>query len=119
MIQGGGFEPGMKQKPVPRAPIQNEATNRLANETGTLAMARTPDPHSATAQFFINLKNNEFLNHRDASPRGYGYAVFGRVVRGMEVVNSIARVRTGSVAGHNDVPTEPVVIQSAALVASK
>ena len=119
MIQGGGFDRNMKQKSITRQPVENEATNRLANETGTLAMARTPNPHSATAQFFINLKNNEFLNHRDPSPQGYGYAVFGRVVRGMEVVNSIAKVRTGPAGPHNDVPTEPMVIQSAAIIAAK
>jgi cyclophilin family peptidyl-prolyl cis-trans isomerase len=117
MIQGGGFERDMKQKAITRPPVENEATNKLANDTGTLAMARTPNPHSATAQFFINLKNNDFLNHRDPSPQGYGYAVFGRVVRGMEVVNSIAKARTGSVGGHNDVPTDPIVAAGVARAA--
>ena len=118
MIQGGGFEPGMKEKRGTRPPIQNEATNRAANYAGTLAMARTGNPHSATAQFFINLKNNDFLNHRDTG-QGYGYAVFGNVVKGMDVVNSIARVRTGSAGPHSDVPLEPVVIQSVEIIAAR
>jgi peptidyl-prolyl cis-trans isomerase B (cyclophilin B) len=118
MIQGGGFEPGMKEKRPTRPPIRNEAANRAANYAGTLAMARTSDPHSASAQFFINLKNNDFLNHRDTG-QGYGYAVFGNVVKGMDVVNAIARVRTGSAAGHNDVPVEPIVIQSVEILKPK
>jgi peptidyl-prolyl cis-trans isomerase A (cyclophilin A) len=118
MIQGGGFEPGMKEKRGTRAPIENEATNRAMNYAGTLAMARTSNPHSATAQFFINLKNNDFLNHRDTG-QGYGYAVFGNVVKGMDVVNNIARVKTGSAAGHENVPLEPVIIQSVEIVAPR
>jgi cyclophilin family peptidyl-prolyl cis-trans isomerase len=118
MIQGGGFEPGMKEKRTTRPPIDNEATNRAANYAGTLAMARTSNPHSATAQFFINLKNNDFLNHRDTG-QGYGYAVFGNVVKGMDVVNSIARVRTGSAGPHSDVPLEPVVIESVEIVSPR
>ena len=118
MIQGGGFDQDMKEKPN-RAPIQNEATNGLRNDTGTIAMARTPNPHSATAQFFINLKNNDFLNHRDPTPQGYGYAVFGRVVQGMEVVNNIAKVRTGTVGGFENVPLEPISIQTAAVLSGK
>jgi cyclophilin family peptidyl-prolyl cis-trans isomerase len=118
MIQGGGFEHGMKEKRTTRPPIDNEATNRAANYAGTLAMARTSNPHSATAQFFINLKNNDFLNHRDTG-QGYGYAVFGNVVKGMDVVNSIARVRTGSAGPHSDVPLEPVVIESVEIVSPR
>jgi cyclophilin family peptidyl-prolyl cis-trans isomerase len=115
MIQGGGLDRDMKEKPV-RAPIQNEAANRLENDTGTVAMARTPNPHSATAQFFINLKGNDFLNFRDPSPQGYGYAVFGRVVQGMDVVNSIAKVRTRTVGGQENVPAEPILIQAATVL---
>ena len=118
MIQGGGFDKDMKEKPT-RAPIQNEANNGLRNDTGTIAMARTPNPHSAGAQFFINLKNNDFLNHRDPTPRGYGYAVFGRVVQGMEVVNNIAKTRTGTVGGFENVPREPIVIQTATVLSGK
>lgn len=110
MIQGGGFEPGMHQKDT-HEPIRNEADNGLANEAGTIAMARTPDPHSATAQFFINLKDNNFLNYSSPSPQGWGYAVFGRVIDGMEVVESIGRVETGSAGMHQDVPVEDVVIE--------
>ncbi len=108
MIQGGGFTASMERKPT-RAPIVNEADNGLQNDRGTLAMARLPAPNSATAQFFINLVDNENLNHRD---QNFGYAVFGRVVEGMEVVDSIARVPRTTVGGMRDVPTEPVVIQS-------
>jgi len=115
MIQGGGFEPGMKQKAT-ESPIENEADNGLVNASGTIAMARTMDPHSATAQFFINIKDNDFLNHRDKSPQGWGYAVFGRVVDGMEVVDKIRKCKTGSAMGHQDVPVEDVVIQSARVV---
>ncbi|MCC6474615.1 MAG: peptidyl-prolyl cis-trans isomerase [Burkholderiales bacterium] len=115
MIQGGGFEPDMKQKAT-REPIQNEASNRLPNITGSIAMARTSDPNSASAQFFINLRSNTFLNFKEPTPQGYGYAVFGQVVRGMEVVNEIAKVRTGPRGPHGDVPLEPVVIQSAAVL---
>lgn len=112
MIQGGGFEAGMKQK-SPGEPIDNEADNGLRNEIGTVAMARTNDPHSATAQFFINVGDNAFLNHRDKSAQGWGYAVFGKVVEGMEVVNKIQTVDTSSQAGHQDVPVDDVVIESA------
>jgi peptidyl-prolyl cis-trans isomerase B (cyclophilin B) len=115
MIQGGGFEPGMVQKPT-RAPIPNEAANGLRNEAYTIAMARTPDPHSATAQFFINVADNSFLNHTAPTPQGYGYAVFGRVVEGQEVVDKIKKVRTGNRAGHQDVPLEDVVITHAEIV---
>ncbi|WP_354671216.1 peptidylprolyl isomerase [Thiohalobacter sp. IOR34] len=111
MIQGGGFEPGMQQKPT-RAPIKNEADNGLGNAAGTIAMARTPDPHSATAQFFINLKDNDFLNFTAPTQQGWGYCVFGRVVEGMEVVNAIAGVPTGThPSGHQDVPQEDVIIE--------
>ncbi|RDE24235.1 peptidyl-prolyl cis-trans isomerase [Motiliproteus coralliicola] len=112
MIQGGGFEPGMVQKPT-EAPIENEADNGLSNETGTLAMARTMDPHSATAQFFINVNDNNFLDHRSKSTEGWGYAVFGKVVEGMDIVNQIKAVKTTSRAGHQDVPVDDVVITSA------
>jgi len=112
MIQGGGFEPGMKQKPTD-APIANEATNGLVNAHYTLAMARTSDPHSATAQFFINTTDNDFLNHRAPNAQGWGYAVFGRVVEGTEVVDAIERTRTGRKGMHDDVPLEDVVILAA------
>ncbi len=112
MIQGGGFEPGMKQKPT-KAAIKNEADNGLKNEKYTIAMARTNDPHSATAQFFINVENNEFLNFKSPTPQGWGYCVFGKVVEGQDVVDKIAAVRTGSKGFYQDVPTEDVVIQSA------
>jgi len=115
MIQGGGFAPGMKQKPT-RAPIQNEAANGLRNERGTVAMARTGDPHSATAQFFINVADNAFLDHSAPTPQGWGYCVFGRVVDGMDVVERIKAVRTGSSGFHKDVPVEDVVIQRAEAV---
>ncbi|MDJ0878333.1 MAG: peptidylprolyl isomerase [Halieaceae bacterium] len=111
MIQGGGFEPGMNQKPT-GTPIENEADNGLKNDCYTLAMARTMDPHSATAQFFINVKDNDFLNHSSPTPQGWGYAVFGKVVAGTEVVDAIKGVSTGSAAGHQDVPVEDVVIES-------
>lgn len=110
MIQGGGFEPGMKQKPV-NAPIKNEAKNGLSNDIYTIAMARTGDPHSATAQFFINVKNNDFLNYPGQD--GWGYCVFGKVVEGMEVVDAIRKVKTGNHAGHGDVPLEDVIITKA------
>lgn len=115
MIQGGGFEPGMKQKAT-NSQIENEADNGLTNQTGTIAMARTMDPHSATAQFFININDNDFLNHRDKSPQGWGYAVFGKVVEGMDVVDKIRQCETGSAMGHQDVPLEDVVIESAKVV---
>jgi len=109
MIQGGGFEPDMKQKTT-RASIRNEANNGLKNLTGTIAMARTSDPHSATAQFFINAKDNDFLDFKSESPQGWGYAVFGKVVDGMDTVRTIEKVRTGTVSGMGDVPVEQVVI---------
>ncbi len=116
MIQGGGFEPGMNQKPV-NAPIQNEAEMSfkagLKNDRYTIAMARTGDPHSATAQFFINVKDNAFLNHSAPSGQGWGYCVFGKVVEGMDVVDKIKGVKTGSKGFHQDVPIEDVVIQKA------
>ena len=115
MIQGGGFEPGMKQKPT-QAPISNEANNGLKNDHYTLAMARTSAPHSATAQFFINTTDNGFLNFKSESPQGWGYAVFGKVVSGQDVVDAIEKVATGSRGGHGDVPTEDVVIISATRV---
>ena len=115
MIQGGGFEPGMKQKPT-QAPIKNEANNGLKNEVGTIAMARTQDPHSATAQFFINVANNDFLNFRSQDVQGWGYCVFGKVSEGMDVVNKIRSVKTGSKGFHQDVPQEDVVIESATVV---
>jgi peptidyl-prolyl cis-trans isomerase B (cyclophilin B) len=115
MIQGGGFEVGMKQKPT-QAPIRNEANNGLKNAKYTLAMARTNDPHSATAQFFINATDNAFLDFKSESPQGWGYAVFGRVVAGTEVVDAIERVRTGRKGFHDDVPLEDVVITRAAVV---
>ncbi len=116
MIQGGGFEPGMKQKPT-RTPIENEAKNGLKNTVGTLAMARTQDPHSASAQFFINLVDNRPLDY--PSRDGWGYAVFGKVTQGMEVVQKIAKVQTGNAGFHQNVPVEPVVIESARLVEPK
>lgn len=115
MIQGGGFEPGMVQKPT-RSSIENEAGNGLGNETGTVAMARTPDPHSASAQFFINVRDNDFLNFKSKSPDGWGYCVFGKVVDGMDVVTSIEASPTTSRAGHQDVPQEDVVIKRAVKV---
>ncbi len=111
MIQGGGFDGQMKQKGT-KAPIKNEAANGLKNEVGTIAMARTNVVDSATAQFFINVKDNEFLNHRSPSPDAFGYAVFGRVVEGMDVVQQIEKVKTGNRGFHQDVPVEAVVIQS-------
>jgi len=115
MIQGGGFEPGMKQKPT-REPIKNEADNGLKNVTGTIAMARTQAPHSATAQFFINVTDNDFLDFRSPDIQGWGYCVFGRVSDGMDVVNAIRSVRTGSSGFHQDVPVEDVVIERAEIV---
>ena len=115
MIQGGGFEPGMKQKPTD-APINNESANGLKNEHYTLAMARTSAPHSATAQFFINTTNNSFLD-KDRAQDGWGYAVFGRVVEGKEVVDAIEKVATTRKAGHADVPAEDVLIERAVEVA--
>lgn len=115
MIQGGGFEPGMKQKPT-NDTIENEAANGLSNDNGTIAMARTNDPHSATAQFFINVKDNTFLNHTAPSGQGWGYCVFGKVTNGMDVVNKIKSVETGNSMGHQDVPTEDVIIEKVEIV---
>lgn len=115
MIQGGGFTADMTQKDT-GAPIDNEADNGLKNDTYTLAMARTMDPHSATAQFFINVKKNDFLNHTAKTPQGWGYAVFGKVVKGQGVVNKIKGVATGRKGMHDDVPLEPVVITKAVVV---
>jgi len=116
MIQGGGFEPGMKQKPTEQT-VENEAKNGLKNDKYTIAMARTMAPHSASAQFFINTKNNDFLNYPGQD--GWGYAVFGKVVSGMDVVTKIGKVATGNSGGMGDVPREAVVIESATLVADK
>ena len=112
MIQGGGFEPGMSQKET-RETIENEADNGLKNDYGTLAMARTMDPHSASAQFFINIKDNDFLNHSGKNSQGWGYAVFGKVTDGLETVEKIKSVATTMKAGHQDVPAEDVVIEKA------
>jgi cyclophilin family peptidyl-prolyl cis-trans isomerase len=109
MIQGGGFTADMSQKPT-RDPIRNEANNGLSNEVGTLAMARTPNPHSATAQFFINVKHNRFLDFQAETQQGWGYAVFGKVVEGMDVVSAIENVPTGNQGMHQDVPVEPVIM---------
>ena len=111
MVQGGGFDTDMRQKGT-SAPIQNEANNGLKNDRGTIAMARTMDPHSATAQFFINVSDNDFLNFSGENMQGWGYAVFGRVVEGEDVLDKIRVVPTGSQAGHQDVPTDPIVIES-------
>ena len=115
MIQGGGFTADMEQKET-NAPIKNEADNGLTNDLGTIAMARTQIVDSATAQFFINIKDNDFLNHRNTSAEGYGYAVFGKVSDGMDTVDAIRKVATGSQGHHQDVPQEPVVIERAELV---
>ena len=115
MVQGGGFEPGMKQKPT-RALVKNEATNGLKNDRYTVAMARTNDPHSASAQFFINLKDNDFLNHTAPTPQGWGYCVFGKVVEGQDVVDRIKAVKTGRSGMHQDVPQQDVIIERAEVV---
>ncbi len=115
MIQGGGFEPGMSQKPTD-APVENEANNGLKNDKYTVAMARTQAPHSASAQFFINASNNGFLNHTAPSMQGWGYAVFGKVVAGTDVVDKIEGVATGNKGGHGDVPKEDVIIEKAVVV---
>ncbi len=112
VIQGGGLESGMKEKAT-QAPIENEADNGLKNLTGTICMARTNDPHSATSQFFINLKDNSFLDHTEKTASGWGYAVFGRVTSGMDVVEAIAAVQTGNAGYHSDVPLEDVVLEKA------
>ena len=115
MMQGGGMTAGMKQKPT-GAEIENEANNGLKNELGTVAMARTSDPHSATAQFFINVNDNEFLNHTAQNAQGWGYAVFGKVTEGMDVVDTIRKVKTGNAGFHQDVPAEDVVIEKASVL---
>jgi peptidyl-prolyl cis-trans isomerase B (cyclophilin B) len=115
MIQGGGFEPGMIQKKT-RAPIANEAGNGLKNDKYTIAMARTSDPHSATGQFFINVKDNDFLNYKSPTAQGYGYCVFGKVVEGMDVVDEIKKVKTGTRSGHQDVPVEDVILEKAEVI---
>ncbi len=118
MIQGGGFDAEMKRK-SPRSPIVNEADNGLPNRTGTIAMARTADPHSASAQFFINVKDNTFLDHRGKTSQGWGYCVFGKVVQGMQVVRTIENVPTTSRSGMRDVPKAPVVIEQATVVTTQ
>ncbi len=115
MIQGGGFTQDMKQKPT-NAPIENEADNGLTNDVGTIAMARTQDPHSASAQFFINVKSNSFLNYTSKSVQGWGYAVFGKVTQGMDVVEKIKAVPTGRVSMYSDVPLKPVIIETAEVI---
>ncbi|NYT81490.1 peptidylprolyl isomerase [Alcaligenaceae bacterium] len=115
MIQGGGFEVGMKQKQT-HAPVENEANNGLKNNRYTLAMARTADPHSATAQFFINVADNDFLNFTSPTPNGWGYAVFGKVVEGTEIVDKIKTAKTGNKGFHQDVPAEDIVIEKATVV---
>jgi peptidyl-prolyl cis-trans isomerase B (cyclophilin B) len=112
MVQGGGFAPGMSQKRTD-APIENEANNGLKNQKYSVAMARTSDPHSASAQFFINVADNDFLDHKSPTPQGWGYAVFGKVVGGQDVVDRIKGVATGNRGGHGDVPTQDVVIEKA------
>lgn len=115
MIQGGGMDSDMNEKRT-GTPIKNEADNGLKNTTGTIAMARTSDPHSATAQFFINVRDNDFLNYSSPTPQGWGYAVFGQVIEGMDVVNQIKDVPTGRFGYHADVPTTPIVINSAKVI---
>lgn len=112
MVQGGGFLPGMKEKANKGKSITNEADNGLKNDNATIAMARTSDPHSASAQFFINVADNEFLNHKSKTEAGWGYAVFGKVTSGMHVVNRIKKVKTGNMAGHANVPMDEVLIKS-------
>ncbi len=115
MIQGGGFEPGLKQKQT-KAPIQNEANNGLKNDEYTVAMARTRDPHSATAQFFVNVANNDFLNHSSPTPNGWGYAVFGKVTEGTEVIDKLKTVKTANSGFHQNVQVEDIVIEKAVVV---
>ena len=115
MVQGGGFTADMEQKAA-QAPIENEANNGLENALGTIAMARTQDPHSATAQFFINVQDNDFLNHTGENMQGWGYAVFGKVTDGEDVLDKIRCVQTGSQAGHQDVPVEPIIIESVTVI---
>jgi len=116
MVQGGGFTADMEQKAT-QAPIDNEANNGLKNARGTIAMARTQDPHSATAQFFINVQDNDFLNHTGENMQGWGYTVFGKVTDGEDVLDKIRCVQTGSQAGHQDVPIEPIIIESVTVIA--
>ena len=116
MVQGGGFTADMEQKAT-QAPIENEANNGLKNARGTIAMARTQDPHSATAQFFINVQDNDFLNHTGENMQGWGYVVFGKVTDGEDVLDKIRCVQTGSQAGHQDVPVEPIIIESVTVIA--
>lgn len=118
MIQGGGFDANMKQKPT-RAPVKNEVANGLKNTAYTVAMARTQEPHSASAQFFINVKDNDFLDYRSPTVEGFGYCVFGKAVKGQQVVDKIKGVPTGNRGFHQDVPLSPVVIQSARVLAGK
>ena len=118
MIQGGGFTPDMKQKAT-NAPIANEADNGLKNDVGTIAMARTNDPHSASSQFFINTVKNDFLNHKGKTAQGWGYCVFGKVIEGIETVKAIENVKTGNRGGHQDVPVEPVIIERAVILEEK
>ncbi|MCB5197064.1 peptidylprolyl isomerase [Deefgea salmonis] len=117
MVQGGGFEPGMKEKKDKHPTIQNEADNGLKNDIYTVAMARTPEPHSASSQFFINAADNDFLNHRNKTAQGWGYAVFGSVIEGQDIVDKIEKVKTGSNGFHQDVPKTDVVILSAEVLA--
>ncbi len=120
MIQGGGFTMSMDKKKELTPALQNEATNGLANNRGTVAMARTQDPHSARVQFFVNLKDNDFLNHKTTTdPRGWGYTVFGKVTQGMDVVDKIAKVPTGNAGNYENVPTTPVVIKSVKIISEK
>ncbi|EKE17845.1 MAG: hypothetical protein ACD_10C00246G0003 [uncultured bacterium] len=120
MIQGGGFNQAMSEKKVLTPALKNEATNGLSNDRGTVAMARTADPHSARVQFFVNLKDNTFLNHRSTSdPRGWGYAVFGKVSQGMDVVDKIAKTPTGNAGYYENVPTTPVIIQNVKILSDK
>ncbi len=115
MVQGGGFEPGMKEKTT-RAHVENEADNGLPNDQGTVAMARTSDPHSASAQFFINATDNDFLNHRSKTTNGWGYCVFGKVVEGLDVMQKIEIVDTGNRGGHGDVPVDDILINKAEML---
>jgi cyclophilin family peptidyl-prolyl cis-trans isomerase len=116
MVQGGGMTADMREKADKRPPIKNEANNGLKNDRGTLAMARTNDPHSASSQFFINVNNNDFLNFRSETPQDWGYAVFGKVTEGMDVVDAIVAVKTGNHGPHSDVPAEPVIMTKVSVV---
>ena len=116
MVQGGGMTADMREKADKRPPVENEADNGLKNDRGTLAMARTNDPHSASSQFFINVNNNDFLNFRSKTPQGWGYAVFGKVTEGMDVLDAIVAVKTGNSGFHQDVPVDPVIINKVSVV---